>query len=63
MVEAAVMYNPYAVSVADSTLRLEDGPRLNEGQLEIHYKDLYGGVCDDNFGDSEATTACHQLED
>ena len=61
MVEAVVMYNPYSVSVADGTLRLQDGPRLNEGLLEIHYKELYGAVCDDNFGDSEAATACHQL--
>ena len=31
MVEAVVMYNPYSVPVADGTLRLQDGPRLNEG--------------------------------
>ena len=29
--------------------------------LEIHYKDLYRAVCNDNFGDSEAATVCHQL--
>ena len=51
----------YSVPVADGMLRLQDGPSLNEGRLEIRYKNLFGGVCDDNFGASEAATACHQL--
>ena len=55
------IYNLHSVPVADGTLRLQDGPSLNEGRLEIRYKDIYGAVCDDNFGDSEAATACHQL--
>ena len=64
MVEADVVYlctQPYSVPVADGVLRLQDGPSLNEGRLEIRYKNLFGGVCDDNFGASEAATACHQL--
>ena len=47
--------------VANGALRLQDDPSLNEGRLEIHYKNLYGAVCNDNFRDSEAVTACHQL--
>ena len=47
--------------VANGTLHLQDGPSLNEGRLEIRYKDFYGAVCNDTFGDSEAATACHQL--
>ena len=47
--------------MANGTLRLRDGPRPNEGRLEVSYKNVHGAVCDDNFGITDAATACHQL--
>ena len=50
-----------SVPVADGALRLHDGPRPNEGRLEVSYKNRHGAVCDDSFGITDAATACHQL--
>ena len=47
--------------MAKGALRLRDGPRPNEGRLEVNYNNLHGAVCDDHFDITDAATACHQL--
>ena len=43
------------------TVRLANGPSLSEGRLEVNYGGRWGTVCDDSFGDVDATVACHSL--
>lgn len=49
------------LTVLDGALQLIDGPSTNEGRLMISYKDHFGAVCSDRFGEEEANTACFQL--
>ncbi len=50
--------------IAEGTIRLNndgDRARLNSGRLEIYVNGVWGTVCDDGFGSSEATVACREL--
>lgn len=41
--------------------RLADGRNELEGRVEVRYQDIWGTVCDDDFGDAEATVICRSL--
>lgn len=38
-----------------------DGSHSKEGRLEIFYSGIWGSVCNDDFGQPDATVACRQL--
>ncbi|XP_063405745.1 deleted in malignant brain tumors 1 protein-like [Mytilus trossulus] len=42
-------------------IRLVDGPTLSRGRVEIKYRGEWGTICDDSFGDEEATVVCRML--
>ena len=44
-----------------ASLRLVDSTLPREGRLEIYYNGQWGTVCDDRFGNLDATVACVQL--
>ncbi|CAG2194246.1 Neurotrypsin,Scavenger receptor cysteine-rich type 1 protein M130,Scavenger receptor cysteine-rich domain-containing group B protein,Soluble scavenger receptor cysteine-rich domain-containing protein SSC5D,Scavenger receptor cysteine-rich type 1 protein M160,Deleted in malignant brain tumors 1 protein [Mytilus edulis] len=54
-------YNRSAEGQAEGVLRLMDGSHSKEGRLEIFHSGIWGSVCDDNFGQPDATVACRQL--
>lgn len=45
----------------DGELRLVNGAAENLGRLEICYDNIWGSVCDDQFGRNEAIVVCRQL--
>ena len=45
----------------EGDLRLKAGTAAASGRLEIYHNNAWGTVCDDLFGDNEATVACRQL--
>ncbi|KXZ52991.1 hypothetical protein GPECTOR_8g361 [Gonium pectorale] len=47
-------YTPYPV-------RLAGGPTEQSGRLEVLYSGVWGTVCNNYFGDREATVACNML--
>ncbi|CAC5422953.1 Neurotrypsin,Scavenger receptor cysteine-rich type 1 protein M130,Deleted in malignant brain tumors 1 protein,Thrombospondin-1,Mucin-like protein,Adhesion G protein-coupled receptor B1,Scavenger receptor cysteine-rich type 1 protein M160,Hemicentin-1,Thrombospondin-2 [Mytilus coruscus] len=55
------IYNQFAEGQDDGVLRLMDGSHSKEGRLEIFHSGIWGSVCDDGFGKSDATVACKQL--
>ena len=42
-------------------LRLAGGNILNEGRVEICMNNVWGTVCDDSWGTTDATVVCRQL--
>ena len=51
----------YVGTTAAGAARLVDGAAPNRGRIEVSYKGIFGSVCGDSFGTSEAATVCHQL--
>ena len=45
----------------DGDVRLIDGLYEADGRLEVCLNQQYGAVCDDEFGQPEATVVCRQL--
>jgi len=43
------------------TVRLVGGRQPYEGRLEVYYNGTWGTVCDDAFGNVDATVACKSL--
>ena len=56
---------PPSVPLFDGDLRLVNGANAMEGRLEIYHCShgtcSWGTVCDDEFGEEEATVACRQM--
>ena len=50
-----------ARGASDGDLRIEDGPSGSHGRLEIFHDGEWGGVCDDDFDDTDAGVACREL--
>ena len=46
---------------ATGQLRLAGSNIANEGRVEICVDNLWGTVCDDSWGSTDASVACHQL--
>ena len=42
-------------------MRLVGGATENEGRLEVCAKNMWGTVCDDEFGVNESMVVCRQL--
>ena len=42
-------------------IRLVDGPSPYEGRVEICINNVWGTICDDDWGAADAEVACHQL--
>lgn len=42
-------------------MRLVGGSSQNEGQLEVFYNNMWGSVCDDDWGQLDANVVCKQL--
>ena len=47
---------------ADLLVRLADGPDAMTGRVEIRYSDIWGSICDDDFGDDDAAVLCRMLD-
>ena len=46
---------------ADGQLRLAGGNIANEGRVEICMNNVWGTVCDNSWGATDATVVCRQL--
>ncbi|CAC5369481.1 DMBT1 [Mytilus coruscus] len=42
-------------------VRLVDGPTPSRGRVEVMYRGEWGTICDDSFGQEEATVVCRML--
>jgi len=51
----------HVVSLLLLTVRLVGSGRQFEGRLEVYYNGVWGTVCDDYFGNVDATVACKSL--
>ncbi|XP_055909657.1 uncharacterized protein LOC129944326 [Eupeodes corollae] len=52
-----------STAICNSTVefRLKGGRSKQEGRLEVLYRGVWGTVCDDDFGQTEAQVACNSL--
>jgi len=58
----ARLYEPWCIFVIVCTdVRLVGGDTANEGRLEVSYNGGWGTVCDDDFGNNDASVICGML--
>ena len=55
------MYNILLVPCSTGDIRLVGGGVPNEGRVEICMNNVWGTVCDDGWGSTDATVVCQQL--
>ena len=51
----------YVAPCTTGQLRLAGGNTANEGRVEICMNNVWGTVCDDFWGNADATVVCRQL--
>ena len=56
-----VFFLQVSSNCSDGDVRLNDGDIPNVGRVEICFNNRWGTVCDDNWGEQEATVVCRQL--
>ena len=52
---------PCTVICTTGQLRLEGGSVANEGRVEICMNNVWGTVCDESWGNTDATVVCQEL--
>jgi hypothetical protein len=50
-----------SILVTDGSLRLANGPSVNQGRVEIFHDGVWGTVCDYLWSYDEADVVCKQL--
>ena len=56
-----MLVSVFSAACEDGDLRLENGTTSREGRLEICYGNIYGTICDDQWGLLDARVACRDL--
>jgi len=56
-----VLYTGKTIPPTTYGVRLAGSSLPYEGRLEVYYNGTWGTVCDDLFGDEDATVACKSL--
>lgn len=53
--------DPITFDCVDGDIRLVGGSTTLEGRVEVCFNNAWGAVCDNSFGNEEASVVCSQL--
>ena len=53
---------PASQDCVTGEVRLQDGPNVREGRVEICINNAWGTVCNEQFGIEDAVVVCTQME-